>query len=660
MLINATSIFAQQERICTSHEYEVKLRGKYPSLGSKEIFEQRLEQLIQRKKISDLLRVQDESVFTIPVVFHVIHNNETVGSGANLSAELIQAQIDQLNYDFRREPGTTGFNSNPVGADSFIEFAPAFRDPDGNVLSELGINRIDRNEMGWTSPPYDGITSNYIDDTIKPESYWDPDQYLNIWVMDLSDGLLGYAQFPDLSGLDGLSSNGGIASTDGVVLLASSVGGEDMLNPDGGNFNMGRTATHEVGHWLGLRHIWGDAPGSQDGCNYDDYCDDTPNAEDSNGGCPTGIESCDSEDMIENYMDYTHDSCMNIFTQDQKTRMKTVLEVSPRRASLANSTVHLSPFPGVFISEVVDGNEEGSLPRYVEIHNASEEMHDLSGVSLRIYEDGDDQAFTSIALTSLTGFAAGDSYVISKTTFATEWGSAFTTATPDLVDVNLNGDGNDSYVLYDSETDFEFDIFGVIGVDGTGQEWEYTDRRVERKSYVLAANYGAFNFQNWDIQSYSTEDCNPGGHFAEQPSFDARITALSGIENTTYQECEGNLNLYPVVTIKNLGSSSFDEISFDVNDNGLINTYVADLTSPLAPGEVFSINLPQITANQTDEYFYELDIIDDGNPTNDNLQSVTYNVQVYQDATSLRVRLKTDDFPEELSWEIRDDLDKFR
>ena len=95
-------------------------------------------------------------------------------------------------------------------------------------------------------------------------------------------------------------------------------------------FNLGRITTHEVGHWLGLRHIWGDGD-----CLADDYCNDTPPAEAPNNTCAKNV-SCNSPDMIENYMDYTTDECMNIFTQDQKIRMHTVLRNSPRRKELVD------------------------------------------------------------------------------------------------------------------------------------------------------------------------------------------------------------------------------------------------------------------------------------------------------------------------------------
>ncbi len=224
-ILSVTQLTAQQSDVirCYTTEADAQLRAQYPELGTLEDFEAWLEPLVREYQENGSMR----AVSTIPVIFHIIHNGESVGSGDNISATYVNAQITQLNNDFRKIAGTSGDNSNPVGADTEIEFCAATLDPSGSTLSEPGINRINRNSKGWTAPPYGSCTGGfndaYIEGTIKPQSQWNPDDYLNIWVMDINCGILGYAQFPSSSGLGGLNSNGGAANTDGVVLLTTSL-----------------------------------------------------------------------------------------------------------------------------------------------------------------------------------------------------------------------------------------------------------------------------------------------------------------------------------------------------------------------------------------------------------------------------------------------------
>ena len=201
--------------------------------------------------------------YRIPVVFHVINNGEAVGTGTNIPDARILEQMDRLNVDFAKlntDQGIIPAAFQPVHADVQVQFALAQRDLSGNCFN--GIDRINYTTKGWTAPPY---LQAYCNSTIKPGSFWDPTRYMNIWVMDLGGGLLGFAQFPDnTAGLAGLNASGGNGNTDGVVILYSAIGNTT------GAYNLGRTATHEVGHYLGLRHIWGDAA-----CG-DDFVGDTP------------------------------------------------------------------------------------------------------------------------------------------------------------------------------------------------------------------------------------------------------------------------------------------------------------------------------------------------------------------------------------------------
>ena len=335
--------FAQQNGVirCATMEQDAILRANNPELGTLEEFEQRIAPLIRENSQGGANFHIVNGVYIIPVVVHVIHDGEPIGTGDNISYARIQSQIETLNDDFRRRAGTNGFNTHPDGADTKIEFRLAQRRPDGSGFgTEIGVNRIDRNTQGWGAPPYG---TGFIDGTIKPFTTvtqgYDGAVYMNFWCVDITGGILGYAQFPQTT-LGGMDCSPVNMTTDGVVMLTSSVGGETV--PSGaGPYNLGRTATHEIGHWLGLRHIWGDG-----GCGVDDFCADTPTAAASNFGCATGTNSCtdspvDAPDMVENYMDYSDDACMNIFTNDQSIRMRTILETF--RFSLINSEAAIPP-----------------------------------------------------------------------------------------------------------------------------------------------------------------------------------------------------------------------------------------------------------------------------------------------------------------------------
>jgi hypothetical protein len=275
------------------------------------------------------------AVYNIPTIVHVIHSGQSVGSGTNISQNQVNSQFDVLNEDFRKL--NADFSTvcpsvfQSVAADCQINFCKALRDPQGNTLAEPGIDRINASTKGWTTGSY---TQSYVDGTIKPNSIWPPNQYLNIWVCNLGQGLLGYATFPSNSALSCLSAPFGSATTDGVVILYTAFGRVGNVQAP---YNKGRSATHEIGHWLGLRHIWGDA-----NCGSDCVAD-TPPQQTSNFGCPTFPQvTCNNGpngDMFVNYMDYTDDPCMVMFTAGQKTRMQTCMANGTYRVPLSSSFV---------------------------------------------------------------------------------------------------------------------------------------------------------------------------------------------------------------------------------------------------------------------------------------------------------------------------------
>jgi hypothetical protein len=312
---------------CGTTEYEEFLRKSFPGRMSVDQFEAWLKPLVEKAKAD---KSQNGNIVTIPVVVHVIHGGQAYGAAPNIVDEQVMSQITVMNNDFRRLAGTPGFNSNAIGADTQIQFALAKVDPNGNPTN--GIERVRMCQSTFRRDIIEGF--------VKPETIWDPTQYMNMWSVAFAapnTGILGYAQFPDGSGLPGLDPVGGANYTDGVVAAFSTFGSSDYGTGFllGAPYDKGRTMTHEVGHFLGLRHIWGDAT-----CGTD-FCADTPTAHTANYNCPQNIVSCNDPavfEMVQNYMDYTDDACMNIFTVDQKARLTAVMNNSPRRASLKTST----------------------------------------------------------------------------------------------------------------------------------------------------------------------------------------------------------------------------------------------------------------------------------------------------------------------------------
>ncbi|MEM7374921.1 MAG: M43 family zinc metalloprotease [Bacteroidota bacterium] len=253
---------------------------------------------------------EDNSMITIPVVIHVVYNSAT----HNISDEQIYSQLRVLNEDFQRQ-NPDRIHTNPlfrdVATDTRIEFRLAELDPNGQPTNGITRTRTSRN-LFYSS---DNAVKYSAMGGVDP---WPTGEYLNIWICNLGSGILGYSQFP-----------GGPSETDGVVIGYRYFGTTGPVRPP---FNRGRTTTHEVGHWLNLRHIWGDGP-----CGADDHVDDTPLAERPHHGCIEAAESCGSPDMVQNFMDYTDDACMNLFTSGQAARMRALFSAGGSRESIRYS-----------------------------------------------------------------------------------------------------------------------------------------------------------------------------------------------------------------------------------------------------------------------------------------------------------------------------------
>jgi len=233
---------------------------------------------------------------TIPVIINILEDNP-----GDVTQAQINSQIAILNEDFN--------NNNPNTPNAPAEFSGLVADV--NITFTLaGVNRKISSKSTWgTNDAMKDSGQGGIDAT-------DPSSYLNVWVCNIGGGILGYAQFP-----------GGAAATDGVVI------GNDYFGETSGVYGDGRTATHEVGHWLNLRHIWGDGR-----CRQDDFVADTPSSDRSNGGCPTyPTVHCKSADMTMNYMDYVYDDCMYMFTNGQNDRMRALFTAGGPKASFVGN-----------------------------------------------------------------------------------------------------------------------------------------------------------------------------------------------------------------------------------------------------------------------------------------------------------------------------------
>lgn len=323
---------ADAQTRCGTVEYTSALlrRNNIPENNTQ--FEQWLMQKKQQRLKQQSANRTQTATYQIPVVVHVIHNGEAVGTGTNIPDAQIISQIKVLNNDYQRlnsDASNTPAEFKTAAGSMSIEFVLAKRTPDGFATN--GIVRVKGTQTSWTSG----------DNTeLKSLSYWSSNDYLNIWVCNLTD-YLGYAQFP-VSNLPGLEDyQNGLATTDGAVFNYQAFGSAD----DGAfslkaKYSKGRTATHELGHFFGLRHLWGDVSN----CNGTDYIADTPPQDAPTYNCPTHPQAaCNSTKMFQNYLDYTDDACMNLFTKDQVDRMITVLENSPRRTSLLTSPGLLDP-----------------------------------------------------------------------------------------------------------------------------------------------------------------------------------------------------------------------------------------------------------------------------------------------------------------------------
>lgn len=309
-------IVTNQVQRCAVMEHEQYLQQQNPSRAAdRQLFEQATQNWIANNQNA----MSTQAVITIPVVVHVVYFNST----QNISNNQIFSQIQVLNEDFgRTNPDASNTPSywTSIAANTDIQYCLAQRDPNGLATTGIERRQIGSNVTFSTNDNVKHYSTNGLD-------AWDPTRYLNLWVCNLGGGLLGYGEFPTNS----------VSNTFGLVMgyfcFGSNYTSYGTFSSITGAYDRGRTSTHEIGHCFDLYHIWGDDGSS---CSGSDLCGDTPNQADEHYGCPSGSQvSCSNGpngDMYQNYMDYTDDICMNLFTLNQKTRMLAVLNSTPYNA----------------------------------------------------------------------------------------------------------------------------------------------------------------------------------------------------------------------------------------------------------------------------------------------------------------------------------------
>src|ERR1043165_1870695 len=305
-------------------------------------------------------RSNQNVIITIPVVFHVIHSGQTLGSGLNISDNQIQSQIAILNECYRKQ--NADIASIPSWfqgreADIMVEFCLASYDPSGNPSTSVTRHNI-------------ANTGNF-DTDVKPTTQWDPYKYLNIWTTNLGTTLLGYATPPGLFPWN----------QDGVVLDYRTVG-KAPANPFAGTHELGRTCVHEVGHWLGLFHTF------QDSCvgmtpqtcgMAGDFICDTPPEKEATFGQPNLLQNTchespvDENDMWMNHMDYPDDDRRYMFTHDQSDVMRATLATS--RLSIQSSmgcTNELNVFS--YTGQIIDASTSNAVPNAKVLFDGQEDF----------------------------------------------------------------------------------------------------------------------------------------------------------------------------------------------------------------------------------------------------------------------------------------------
>jgi len=463
----------------------------------------------------------DGEITVIPVVVHVVHTGQAEGVGANISDAQIESAITQLNNNYRKVSGTHG---DADGVDTEIEFCLASIDPDGNPTD--GIVRVDGSDVvGYEE---DGVcvftscTGNEL--AIKNLSRWPNDEYYNIWVVteiqgnDGGYGIQGFAYFPGSSSL-----------YDGTIIMNTCFGSIGTVNSWN---NMGRTLTHEVAHGMGLYHSFeGDNNGSTCPTGNGDYVSDTDPHKRSYSNCPSSTNTCTGnslQDVVHNYMDYSSQTCADMFTQGQADRMNT--QIAFFRSSLASSTTcTIEEVNDLALTRVVNKQSYQCGSSYipvVNVYNIGSQMIDTIEFSYS-YDGG-----TVYNYTWINTLSGGDSIEISLPEQTLSFAShSFTvSAIPNGEDVNLAN--NEQTISFETINEDSYSLEIVLDNDGSENSWEVVDD---------AMNVLAFGgpFEDGQAGMTISEDvCIPSG--CNQFVFYESYGNGMGSGSYTFSDSEGN------------------------------------------------------------------------------------------------------------------------
>lgn len=431
----------------------------------------KFDQDYQAGKISAARAIAD-TVY-VPVVFHIIHNGDAVGVGENITDAQILSQIDAINEDFALQNSNAAnipAEFKALAGSTKIKFCMAIFDPQGNVTT--GIVRHNMGQVDWDQTP--------IEQQLKPSTIWDRNKYLNIWSVRMggtlaSNGVLAYSQFP--------SAWGGSANTDGIVARFNTIGRTGSLLA---GYDKGRTLGHEVGHWFGLYHIWGDDQGKcagQSGAGSDNISD-TPDQGDQYFGCPAYPQmSCSTSNMFMNYMDYTNDDCRNMFTLEQCTKMQNIIKTQNSRKGLLTASTKCFYNVDLALTKVISPTDticNGDITPILLITNKG-----LVDVSFITFTFAIDNAYTSFDWTGSIPAQTSKYIQLPLIPGVTDGYHQF-----NVIVSNPNGIGNDNNLSNDS-ANFVFQVLN----SGNGLATPFVEN----------FEGGAFPPSDWDLRNTNND-----------------------------------------------------------------------------------------------------------------------------------------------------------